>query len=252
MAGRYLATELQDENGDVIYPHTETDIVFGSDGTTVEENLSGDVTDADIEEVFSSSQFETGKKLSVKEKIKKALKRYQALLSGKILDTVEEVEANTDEGYLMGARAGAELINDLKFPDGTGFYPDEKNGVRGYNTDAARGADTFSPFKSKLRYYIGAEQNPGIGGRATVKWTTTFNLSSVYDGYKNITKDDIYASVYKYGGGGSQALSSNVSVVFDKISSYDPDTGIIEAQFDIYNFDGRISITIIPVYIVVT
>lgn len=34
------------------------------------------------------------------------------------------------------------------FPDGTGFYPDTKDGVRGYNTDAARGADTFCPFSS--------------------------------------------------------------------------------------------------------
>lgn len=32
------------------------------------------------------------------------------------------------------------------FPDGVGFYPDTKDGVRGYNTDAARGADTFRPF----------------------------------------------------------------------------------------------------------
>lgn len=32
------------------------------------------------------------------------------------------------------------------FPDGTGFYPDTKDGVHGYNTDAARGADTFYPF----------------------------------------------------------------------------------------------------------
>lgn len=149
MAGRYLATELQDENGDVIYPHTEADIVFASDGTTVEENLGGEVTDADIQEIFGDSQVEAGKKLSVKEKIKKALKRYQTLLAMKILDTVEEVEANTDAGYLMGAKAGAELINDLTFPDGAKFYPDVKDGVRGYNTDAARGADTFNPFRQK-------------------------------------------------------------------------------------------------------
>ena len=36
--------------------------------------------------------------------------------------------------------------NELKFPDGTGFYPDVQNGIRGYNTDPERGADTFSPF----------------------------------------------------------------------------------------------------------
>lgn len=154
MAGRYLATELQDENGDVIYPHTEADIVFTSDGTTVEENLGGEVTDADIQEIFGDSQVEAGKKLSVKEKIKKALKRYQTLLAMKVLDTVEEVEANTDAGYLMGAKAGAELINDLMFPDGVKFYPDIQDGIRGFNTDPARGADTFSPFKSEKTYTL--------------------------------------------------------------------------------------------------
>ena len=37
---------------------------------------------------------------------------------------------------------------ELNFPDGTGFYPDIKDGVRGYNTSESRGADTFFPFKS--------------------------------------------------------------------------------------------------------
>lgn len=40
------------------------------------------------------------------------------------------------------------LNSDLSFPDGVGFFPDIQDGVRGYNTDAARGADTFVPFKS--------------------------------------------------------------------------------------------------------
>lgn len=41
------------------------------------------------------------------------------------------------------------------FPDGTKFYPDIKDGKRGYNTDPARGADTFNPFRSSdyYRYY---------------------------------------------------------------------------------------------------
>ncbi|MCM1192726.1 MAG: hypothetical protein NC389_09895, partial [Acetatifactor muris] len=115
MAERYLSTELQDENGNVIYPHTEADIVFTSDGKSVEEHMSGDVTDADIQEVMAGTgnQTEPGNKLSVKQKIMNALKKYQALFNMKILDTIEEVEANTDDGYLMGAKAGAELINDL-------------------------------------------------------------------------------------------------------------------------------------------
>ena len=38
------------------------------------------------------------------------------------------------------------------FPDGSEFYLDSKDGERGYNTDPARGADTFIPF-SKHEFY---------------------------------------------------------------------------------------------------
>lgn len=38
--------------------------------------------------------------------------------------------------------------SNLTFPSGEGFYPDEKDGVKGYNTSSDRGADTFHPFKS--------------------------------------------------------------------------------------------------------
>lgn len=45
----------------------------------------------------------------------------------------------------------SELNDNIAFPDGVGFYPDMQNGVRGYNTDAARGADTFHPFSSETK-----------------------------------------------------------------------------------------------------
>ena len=67
-----------------------------------------------------------------------------------ILDTKEEIEANTTQGKVAGALAVKQIQEDINnkqtFPDGVGFYPDVKDGVRGYNTDAARGADTFHPF----------------------------------------------------------------------------------------------------------
>jgi len=39
MAGRFLPTELQNDEGDVVYPHTEADIVWTQDGRSVEEVL---------------------------------------------------------------------------------------------------------------------------------------------------------------------------------------------------------------------
>ena len=41
-----------------------------------------------------------------------------------------------------------EVNSNLTFPNGEGFYPDEKDGVKGYNTSPERGADTFVPFSS--------------------------------------------------------------------------------------------------------
>lgn len=43
-------------------------------------------------------------------------------------------------------RGEDELYNNLMFPDGTHFYPDKQGDDYGFNTDAARGADTFRPF----------------------------------------------------------------------------------------------------------
>ncbi len=78
------------------------------------------------------------------------------------VNSIEDVKAannctTTEPGFVLDARQGKtlmdksnELSRDLKFPDGTGFYPDIKDGVRGYNTDPKRGADTFNPFHKEL------------------------------------------------------------------------------------------------------
>lgn len=39
MAGRYLPTELQDANGNVIYPHTTASVVWTQDNESMEEAL---------------------------------------------------------------------------------------------------------------------------------------------------------------------------------------------------------------------
>ena len=86
--------------------------------------------------------------MGVKKKILDALDRFLLILREKTLQTLEEIEANTSEGYWAGADAVDALNNKLMFPDGTAFYLDEHDGIRGYNIEAARGADTFSPFSN--------------------------------------------------------------------------------------------------------
>ena len=55
--------------------------------------------------------------------------------------------ASTSSNIAASAKALSQLYNKLMFPSGTEFYLDEHDGERGYNTDPARGADTFNPFK---------------------------------------------------------------------------------------------------------
>lgn len=52
-----------------------------------------------------------------------------------------------------------ELNENLTFPDGTGFYPDEQDGQKGYNTSPNRGADTFFPFSADLNIIAGFGTN---------------------------------------------------------------------------------------------
>lgn len=65
-----------------------------------------------------------------------------------ILDTEEKIEANTDTGKATGALVAKQLISELS-ANGNRFYFDYQNGRYGYNTDPARGADTFSPFNQE-------------------------------------------------------------------------------------------------------
>lgn len=61
---------------------------------------------------------------------------------------MNDMEQRIADGFSAAEAANNQLSSDIKFPDGAGFYPDIKDGQRGYNTDPARGADTFSPFSS--------------------------------------------------------------------------------------------------------
>ena len=58
------------------------------------------------------------------------------------------------------------LSENLTFPDGTGFYPDEQDGQNGYNTSPNRGADTFFPFSKGVEFthFIAESQAKSLYG----------------------------------------------------------------------------------------
>lgn len=150
--------------------------------------------------------------MGVKKKILDALDRFLLILREKTLQTLEEIEANTSGGYWAGADAVDALNNKLMFPSGTEFYLDEHDGERGYNTDPARGADTFHPFKQKPKIIL-----IGSGNTAAAK---TFSATSI-KGYNKLTSDNFFlrASIAAGAGGGSSSGSYGIS--------YNPASGIV-------------------------
>lgn len=114
------------------------------------------------------------------------------------------------------ANGFSELNENITFPDGSGFYPDVQDGVRGYNTDPGRGADTFVPFK-KSPILIGSRSGNG-----------TINCTSI-NGYEKLSANDFLISITKYNtsvtGGGNMPSGKSFSVIPNK--SYNPSTGIL-------------------------
>lgn len=84
-----------------------------------------------------------------------------ATVAGTALDAVQ--------GKILNDKIIA-FNNNVEFPDGVKFYPDVQNGVRGFNTDPQRGADTFCPFKRSTVLYLG-----------DVVWNHYMGTTNTYD-----------------------------------------------------------------------
>lgn len=89
------------------------------------------------------------------------------------------------------------LNNNLMFPDGVHFYPDIKDGKRGYNTDAARGADTFVPFKRGLTFVSGSLELAGGSSKTIItveraKFIAVFHNVSDLMSYAKMGQTGVY------------------------------------------------------------
>lgn len=82
---------------------------------------------------------------------KKNLSRAWNRLFGKVLNSKEEIEANTSENMIAGAEAVKEVYSSLESqPD---FVYDEAGKITGYKTKIG-GADTVFPFSNGLNAII--------------------------------------------------------------------------------------------------
>lgn len=84
--------------------------------------------------------------------------------------------ASTSSNIAASAKALSQLNNKLTFPDGTDFYLDIKDGERGYNSDPARGADTFSPFSNYNVKASAAGRTPTSASGTSISITVPKNV----------------------------------------------------------------------------
>ena len=78
---------------------------------------------------------------------KKNLSRAWNRLFGKVLNSKEEIEANTSENMIAGAEAVKEVYSSLQdSSSGESFNFGSLNGVRGFFTNPSKADDSFIPF----------------------------------------------------------------------------------------------------------
>ena len=119
---------------------------------------------------------------------------------------MNDLEQRVANGFANAKTAVDTLNRDLKFPDGTGFYPDIKDGVHGYNTDSKRGADTFIPFRAdevamfeitipnttEDNILVTVTDKLGFKDAPNVIFVSAANhltIDAIYNPYKTITTD---------------------------------------------------------------
>lgn len=96
-------------------------------------------------------------------------------INNNVLDTIEEISANTSGGKFAGALALKNVNNSL-VANNKHFYFDYKNGKYGYNTNPNRGADTFVPF-SNIKYQY--KDVTGLQLGAFVSQKITYDFSDI-------------------------------------------------------------------------
>lgn len=129
------------------------------------------------------------------------LSRVWTRLFGKVLNSKEEIEANTSENMIAGAEAVKEVYSSLT-ANGSQLCMDYHDGKYGINTDPERGADTFIPFSSI--------------SSIKVQTKLTQTSRSWYDWTVNLVIDDVVVALYTH------SISSYVIG-----ESYSPDGGSV-------------------------
>ena len=175
--------ELQDNLGNTLYPHTQSDIVFCTDGVTVEEKLAkyedslGTVTGkTDSVKVSDSNILATSKAVSTLNESLDNINIYVG--TDKKLHFVDKDGADSvlpfsstslSGGYVDNFARGAEYYKDFQLPAGTYTY------VAAYKPyEAISGAIKITNLTTNTTIFT----LPYVSGEDVVRKTGTFTLST--------------------------------------------------------------------------
>lgn len=179
----------------------------------IKDQLSGDVAGNLQGQIGVLENLETKAKGNLVEAINEAVNSVPEIDT---LDTLEEIEANTNEGQIAGALAVKELLmNYLVAEDGTRFrYGVTTDGKPGYIITDEDGADAVIPFNYKKNDFEIVDSNTYIFSQ-TYKQVKAISLYYSGESDAGITYIGNGSIAYQYNtlrGYGSVKYISNVSV----------------------------------------
>ena len=212
--------QFSDENGNIFYLENETEDVLDPSGKPLSNG--GDLSEASVTFTPDATR-----------KLPQSGGRFKAFL-GSIVKYLTDLGAaaylavannctTTQAGSLLDARQGkvlmdkANQLNSELTANETKFYFDFQNEQWGFNTDPARGADTFHPFRSApidCGTYAATMNYAGSSLNVDIKQYCT--------DYKKLTKDNFFIIVNTINFSSTTAANVGGTITY----SYDADAGI--------------------------
>lgn len=153
---------------------------------------------------------------------KKNLSRAWRRLFGKVLNSKEEIEANTSENMIAGAEAVKEVYSSLT--DQPTFEYDESGKITGYKTKIG-GADTVFPFKNGADVvWTNPSPNTEMKSAITVNFDFTkyshiaISLKGHYSQSNNSLETQLFSTLHSGGSLRPTSTNQNYSrtMTFDK------------------------------------
>lgn len=232
--------QFSDENGNLFYLESETEDVLDPSGKPLSDG--GDLSEASVK--FS---VDTSRKLPQSGGRFKAflgsIVKYLTDLGAAAYLAVANNDTTTQPGFVGDARvlkqhrdAINQLSSELKFPDGTKFYPDIKDGEYGFNTAADRGADTFHPFKKSfsMTWHHNAQANVVAGLYSSIDLPGSYSTLKITP--KTVSPGNTTIA-FKVNGETKQTITSAGATI--DLTRYNADIVKLEI-FDPYNWRVKV------------